>query len=139
MTPDMLADLHARTMRVPAPWSARDFSTLLLMPGVYLEGDATGIALGRTVADEAELLTLAVSPDVQRQGRGRRLLADFEATTRQRGAVILHLEVAADNAAARALYDSAGYEVSGRRPRYYRTPDGTRIDAILMRRTLAAG
>lgn len=139
MTPDMLADLHARTMRVPAPWSARDFSTLLLMPGVYLEGDATGVALGRTVADEAELLTLAVSPDVQRQGRGRRLLADFEATARQRGAVILHLEVAADNAAARALYDSAGYEVSGRRPRYYRTPDGTRIDAILMRRTLAAG
>ena len=49
---------------------------------------------------------------------------------------MLWLEVAVDNAAAVALYEKAGFETTGRRPRYYARPSGERVDALLMRRLL---
>jgi ribosomal-protein-alanine N-acetyltransferase len=47
----------------------------------------------------------------------------------------MHLEVADDNAAARALYRKLGYEEAGRRHAYY-VGEGGSVDAIVMRRTL---
>jgi ribosomal-protein-alanine N-acetyltransferase len=52
-----------------------------------------------------------------------------------RGATSMHLEVAEDNAAARALYVKLGYEEAGRRHAYY-GGEGGPVDAIVMRRTL---
>ena len=46
------------------------------------------------------------------------------------------LEVAADNAAAQALYARAGFAESGRRRGYYRRPDGSGLDALVMQRAL---
>jgi ribosomal-protein-alanine N-acetyltransferase len=43
------------------------------------------------------------------------------------------LEVRADNAAARALYDRAGYVVLSTRRRYYQPGD---VDALVLRKTL---
>lgn len=48
------------------------------------------------------------------------------------GATRLFLEVAEDNAAARALYDRLGFEPAGRRPRYYSRPNGPAVDALLL-------
>ena len=44
--------------------------------------------------------------------------------------------MAADNAAAIALYRSAGFEPVGRRAAYYARPDGPAVDALVLRRTL---
>ena len=55
----------------------------------------------------------------------------------QAGAVRLFLEVAEDNAAARALYDRAGFRPIGRRKAYYARPDGGRTDALVLGRDLA--
>jgi ribosomal-protein-alanine N-acetyltransferase len=44
------------------------------------------------------------------------------------------LEVDAGNAAALALYHSAGFRVAGRRRAYYHAPDGTSTDALVLRR-----
>ena len=49
-----------------------------------------------------------------------------------RGAVRVFLEVADDNAAARALYARAGFVEAGRRPGYYAGADGERRDALLL-------
>lgn len=139
MTPDALATLHARSFRTPPPWSAADFSSLLADPLCFLlvEGDA-GFLLGRCVAGEAELLTVAVSPEVRRRGLGRKLVARFLYQARLRGADVAFLEVSAANEAAIALYESAGFASSGRRRGYYLSPGGARIDALVMRRDLAA-
>lgn len=137
MTPDQLAALHARCFHTPAPWSAADLSGLIADPLAFLlvEGDA-GFLLGRTVAGEAELLTLAVAPEARRRGLGRKLVARFLYQARLRGADQAFLEVSADNSAATALYESAGFAPAGVRRAYYRTPAGHRIDALVLSRSL---
>lgn len=136
MSPESLAALHAQGFITPRPWSAAEIDSLLASPVVFLTGDARGFALGRAVLDEAELLTLVIAPDHRRRGLGRALLTAFEAAAQQRGASRAFLEVAADNAAALALYRSAGWAEDGCRRGYYHTPDGRRVDAILFSRAL---
>ena len=137
MTPEALAALHARAFITPAPWEAASFAGLLADPLAFLlvEGDA-GFLLGRAVAGEAELLTIAVAPEARRRGLGRRLVARFLYQARLRGADRAFLEVAADNAPAVALYESAGFAPAGQRRGYYLTPDGRRIDALVLTRDL---
>lgn len=137
MTPEQLAALHARCFRSPPPWSTADFAGLSADPLAFLlvEGDA-GFLLGRAVAGEAELLTLAVAPESRRLGLGAKLLSRFLYQARLRGAEQAFLEVSAQNAAAIALYESQGFARSGRRRLYYATPEGGRVDALVMSRAL---
>ena len=84
------------------------------------QGDAlAGFILGRVAADEAEVLTLAVAPEVRRAALGGGLLAALEAAGRTAGARRIYLEAAESNAPALGLYRRAGYAVLGRRPAYY--------------------
>ncbi|MEX5728265.1 ribosomal-protein-alanine N-acetyltransferase [Rhodovulum iodosum] len=136
MTPEALAALHALCFSHPRPWSAGEFSALLASPGVFLCDGEHSFALGRALAGEAELLTLAVHPGARRAGLGRARLAAFEAGARARGAEDAFLEVAADNGPALALYRDAGYRQVGARPGYYVRPDGARIDALTLRKAL---
>lgn len=137
MTPDALADLHRRCFRSPAPWTKADFAGFLADPLAFLlvEGDA-GFILGRAVAGEAEVLTLAVAPESRRLGLGRKLLARFVYQARLRGAQRAFLEVSSDNAAAIALYESSGFSRVGRRPGYYKTPENEWLDALILARDL---
>ena len=139
MTPEALAALHARCFTLPRPWSAAEFSALLGGRGVFLLEEAHEFLLGRALAGEAELLTLAVAPEGRRLGLGRRLLAGFEAGAAARGATEAFLEVAADNVPALALYQGAGWAEAGRRRGYYRRADGPAVDAVILRKVLAAG
>ncbi|MEO5610445.1 MAG: ribosomal protein S18-alanine N-acetyltransferase [Ornithinibacter sp.] len=81
----------------------------------------------------ADVMTIAVAP----RGRGRALggmvLTELERRARDRGATHVMLEVRADNAPARALYDRNGYEVVSTRRAYYQ-PGG--VDALVMRKPL---
>jgi ribosomal-protein-alanine N-acetyltransferase len=137
MTPDQLAALHARCFRSPPPWSSADFASFTADPLAFLlvEGDAAFL-FGRAVAGEAELLTLAVAPESRRLGLGAKLLSRFLYQARLRGADQAFLEVSARNAAAIALYESQGFALSGRRRDYYVTPEGSRVDALVMSRAL---
>ena len=137
MTPDALATLHSRCFTTPPPWSEADFAGFLADPLAFLliEGDA-GFLLGRAVAGEAELLTLAVAPEARRRGLARRLVARFLYQARLRNAERAFLEVAADNAPALALYGAAGFLPAGRRRGYYLASDGHRTDALVLARDL---
>ena len=117
-------------------WTASQCAGLLPLPGVWLtlayDGDEiAGFALSRHVADEAELLLLAVRCAAQGRGIGKALLADFAARARSRGAAMFHLEVREGNPAV-GLYERAGYSAVGRRRDYYRGLDGTRHDALTL-------
>ena len=91
-------------------------------------------ALCRLAADEVELLLCATTPAWRRQGLGMRLLDRVVQQCKQRGARKLFLEVRASNVNALALYQKAGFREDGRRPGYYHTISGDRIDAITLSR-----
>ncbi|PPB80588.1 ribosomal-protein-alanine N-acetyltransferase [Albidovulum inexpectatum] len=136
-----LAALHAAVFTTPRPWSADEFAAFLGQPGAFIlsrQDDAGlgGLLVGRVVADEAELLTLAVAPERQRQGHGAALVRSFLDEARRRGAATAFLEVAADNLPAIALYRRFEFAESGCRRGYYRRPDGSPVDALVMARNL---
>lgn len=136
---DLAASLHGDAF---APlgersWSRQDVAELLASRGVaglvLRDGDEdVGFALHRIVADEAELLTIAVDRHHRRRGGGRRLLRGVADEARANGARRLFLEVGADNPAARALYEQAGFRAVGRRDAYYRRAIGPAADAVVM-------
>lgn len=133
MTPDEMASMHARAFAgLGRAWSAAEFAELLSSGPVFAVGRDRGFALGRVVAAEAELLTIATLPEARRQGIAARTLGAFEVEAAERGAIRVFLEVACDNAPAIALYHGAGYVEVARRAAYYRRPDGTRTDAVVM-------
>lgn len=134
--PQALADTYAAAFPAERSWSAGEFSALLAAPGAIFTGDATAFVLGRVTLDEAEILTLATHPDHRREGRARTALAAFHATAHAAGATTAFLEVAEDNAAARALYEAAGYVHAGRRPGYYPRPGQAPAAALILRRPL---
>lgn len=130
--PNALAATHAAAFDDTRAWGADEFAALLQGRGVFLVGDPICFALGRVIADEAELLTLATLPDRQRQGLARTCLAAWLAEARRLGAARAFLEVASDNDAARTLYVAAGFVETGRRRGYYLRHDGSRADALVM-------
>ena len=117
-------------------WTFSQCAGLLPLPGVWLtlardKQTVVGFALARLVADEAELLLLAVKPADQRHGIGRMLLEHFEDEATARGAVRLHLEVREGNHAL-SLYEQAGFGLVGRRRDYYSGQKGDRYDALTL-------
>ncbi len=122
-------------------WTRSQCAGILPMPGVVLmlarDGGATpiGFSLTRMVADEAELLLLAVAPAGRRRGTGALLLNHFLEEAREYGASRVHLEVREGNPAVK-LYRSAGFSAAGRRRKYYRGSDGSEFDALTLSRAL---
>jgi len=102
-----------------------------LRGGGVLVDEANGEPVGYVLAvaggsgDGLHVAELVVDPAHRREGRARRLLSTVVA--RADGPVTLL--VAADNDAARALYEDLGFHPRGRRPGFY---DG--VDAVAMRR-----
>jgi len=87
-----------------------------------------GYAGFQVILDEGHITNIAVHPDYRRQGIGELLLGDLFEQARLHGVLRLTLEVRASNAAAQGLYYKYGFEVEGRRPRYY----GDGEDALIM-------
>ena len=123
-------------------WTRSQLAGILPMGGVVLNiasdpktEEAIGFSLVRSVADEAELLLLAVLPDRHRQGTGGRLLDHFIRVAELGGVTRIHLEVRDGNPAVQ-MYRNAGFEPVGRRRNYYQAADGARYDAITFAKNL---
>ncbi len=94
-------------------------------------GRIHGAALAIPAGPEAELVNLAVAANARRGGVGRELLTALAATAATIGFERLLLEVAADNFAARALYERFGFDKIGIRRDYYKRGPRS-IDAEMM-------
>jgi ribosomal-protein-alanine N-acetyltransferase len=123
------------------PWDADAVAQIMRMPGfigrVGWRGELpVGFLLALHLGNETEVLSLGVVPAHRRSGVGSALLdvLSLEATRRAGESVVL--EVAVDNAAARALYAASGFTVVGYRRNYYRRA-GRSIDGLILRRPLA--
>ena len=132
MTPADMAALHAASFTTPRPWSEAEITDLLASPLVIALTRPHGFLLGRVVAGEAELLTVAVDPAERRQGTGAALVAGFLTESRARHAESAFLEVAESNTPARALYARHGFAPAGKRRAYYHAPDGSAQDALVL-------
>lgn len=135
-----LADLHDKAF--DRPWTALEFEDLLKSPGAFAilgeagePAEAKGFVLCRSIAGEAEILTIAVDPAARRRGWGAALVEVAAGVAAETGAEALFLEVAVDNTAAIALYQATRFAKVGLRKGYYPHPDGAK-DAVVMRRAL---
>ena len=133
-----MAALHGASFVLPRPWGADEIAEVLANAFSFVMTAPGGFLIGRVVAGEAEVLTIAVNPSTRRQGTGRGLMAGFLAEAQARGAERAFLEVAADNLAALGLYGAVGFLATGRRMGYYRG-GGRVVDAVVMGRDLGNG
>lgn len=140
---ELLAGMHK--VCFAEPWSATSMAEVLalagtegliavdggsLVPGAGPPGPA-GLVLWRRIFDEAEILTICVLPPWRRVGLGARLLEAAAGSSARGGATTMFLEVAADNSAAIALYQSHGFTRIGVRKGYYGGVDALTMSCIL--------
>jgi ribosomal-protein-alanine acetyltransferase len=94
-------------------------------------GEVIGMIAVRVMADEGEILNLAIAVPWRRRGVGSRLVESAIAQARAAGTVRVFLEVRESNAVARAFYSRMRFIEVGRRRGYYRDPDE---DALVLTR-----
>lgn len=121
-------------------WTEAQCAGILGLPGTWLliarAGDEpAGFALLRTIADETELLLIAVRNRYRRQGIARALIDQAIADSTEDGVEMLHLEVRDGNPAA-DLYRGRGFVQVGVRRDYYRGRTGKVFDALTFKRRL---
>jgi ribosomal-protein-alanine N-acetyltransferase len=120
-----------------AQWTAWDYNRVALgeMAGWIAEEHAQllGFLVARRVGNDIEILNFAVRAQARRRGAGGtllRLALDWGAQLHAEKAL---LEVRASNFAALQFYERRGFQLVGRRPRYYVSPVE---DALLLSVTL---
>lgn len=145
-TPDDLETILALQRASPgaAQWEPADYASafadeagLCLLAEDPVWERVVGFLVGRLLADEAEILNLAVAHGYRRRGLGRRLVAEALALAQSRGARQCWLEVRAANQAARDFYRALGFAENARRRRYYRDPEDDAV--VCVRQLVAAG
>lgn len=133
---DQVHELERQTN--PSPWSREQLTQSLQSSHhcVVISRDCKVLAYAvfSTVADEAEVLNIAVSKGVRRQGFASLLIKQFLQKANDR-CKMLFLEVRKSNTAARKLYDSLGFNEMGVREKYYPATAGkhgsVREDAVI--------
>lgn len=134
----LLALIASATYR--QSWTRADLDRLHPPKGFVLSDadQRLGLVLVSLASDDADILDIGIAPPARGQGLGGQLLAATEQSAKRFGAGRLVLEVAETNIAAQRLYARGGYREVGRRRDYYRRPDGSREDALVLSRTLSA-
>jgi ribosomal-protein-alanine N-acetyltransferase len=133
---DEIAAMEVRAFAVP--WSKKTFEGAFGAETVSIfaamEDDTLlGYACLLVIAPEGELMNIAVDDCYRGRGIGSALMEAVLGRAADRGAESVYLEVRDSNAPARHLYEKHGFEILGRRKKYYQKPVE---DAILMKRTL---
>jgi ribosomal-protein-alanine N-acetyltransferase len=123
-------------------WPTADFASFIADKAtpVYVACDArrriAGFAIIRLVADESELLTIAVDPKWRGKGVGRALLDAVFADLMLSPARKMFLEVDEQNTPAIRLYKGLGFSTISSRKGYYARADGSAATALVMTRDL---
>lgn len=119
---EAVAELELRCFAMP--WSRADFFREIkneLAEYVVGEIDKKIVAYaGAWVSfEQAEVMHIAVEPELRGQGIGTILFGELIAAVKRRGATSITLEVRPSNTAAIRLYENFGLKSVGRRKSYY--------------------
>ena len=119
---DAVAELESKCFAMP--WSREDFwreATNEL--ATYIVGELDGKLVAYAGAwvsfNQAEVMNVAVEPELRGQGVGTILFGELVKAVKLRGATAITLEVRPSNTAAIKLYESFGLKSVGRRKGYY--------------------
>jgi ribosomal-protein-alanine N-acetyltransferase len=133
---DVLAGLHAQCF--DRGWTSKSVLELIAMPGalallaMLAPMQPVGFVMVRRAADVSEIITLGVIEPHRRAGFATRLVMEAGKLLAGQGARTLHIEVAQSNTPAMKLYETLGFQRTGRRQNYYACNDGSREDAVTM-------
>ena len=94
-----------------------------------LDGRLAGMLILWMIVDEAHIATIATHPSYRQRGIASNLLVEALKSAYADGARSALLEVRAGNQAAQEMYRKFGFEIVGRRERYYKD---NHEDAVLM-------
>jgi tRNA threonylcarbamoyladenosine biosynthesis protein TsaB len=135
----VLAALHAKSFY--HAWSEADIAAMLQVPGTdahlaHSDSEPLGFVVSRSIAGEAEILSLCTRPDARKLGVATQLMMAAITELRDAKIQVLHLEVAADNTPAISLYEHLGFVRTGLRKAYYQRRSGA-VDALLYKLGLA--
>ena len=119
------------------PWSEQALGHLLENGNFGIVAEENGkicAYVGLVSAlDEGEITNVATHPDFRRRGYARAVLLALIDEAKRRGLCRVSLEVRESNTGARALYESLGFALCGRRKNFYSRPreDGLILEKIL--------
>jgi ribosomal-protein-alanine N-acetyltransferase len=122
-----------------AQWTVRDYAHVAegdMAGWVAGEEELAGFIVARRVASDLEILNFAVRTAARRRGIGAALLRGARDWGLTFSAERVFLEVRISNLAAIRFYERGGFEVTGRRPRYYSEPIE---DALVLTASLRPG
>jgi len=112
-------------------WDANDFADLK-KSGCDIIASQNSFIVWRTIADEAEIISIGVAPIARRTGTASALLQIMENDIKQNGVKTIFLEVDDKNIPALELYKKHGFVNTGVRPHYYENGH----DAIIMKKEI---
>jgi [ribosomal protein S18]-alanine N-acetyltransferase len=122
---DAVVSIQARTPEA-ARWLRADYERAVRgdFAGWVAESEAAviGFLIARLVAEEMEILNLAVAAEARRCGASSLLMKEALVWGEQAGVRRAFLEVRESNRGAIEFYRRHGFAEAGRRPRYYREP-----------------
>jgi ribosomal-protein-alanine N-acetyltransferase len=123
-------------------WSYLEFESFFERAGVFAaiayhkEKTPVGFVLCWIIEDQCDLLSMGVLEDYRRDGVGQMLLDFALSNAASLDAKYMMLEVNINNTAAQTLYEAQGFEKFSTRKGYYTNADGTKADAVCMRKAL---
>lgn len=136
----LLSELHKQCFA--KGWGHLEFDSFFDRAGVFAaiayhdDKVPVGFVLCWMIEDQCDLLSMGVLPDHRRDGVGLMLLEYALLEAAHMGATHMMLEVNINNTAAQTLYEAQGFEKFSVRKGYYSNADGTKADALCMRKPL---
>jgi ribosomal-protein-alanine N-acetyltransferase len=133
--------LEILTSNFDSPWKELDSVFETSTNRVYeacIENRVVGFVVVSSVADEGEILMCAVAPLHHQQGVATALVERALNDLKSLGVITVFLEVDIHNVAAQGLYKKLGFQAVGQRKAYYRQPNGSYHDAVVMRFAISA-
>ncbi|MEM8546914.1 MAG: ribosomal protein S18-alanine N-acetyltransferase [Pseudomonadota bacterium] len=133
---DLLAVSQIERQSYNFPWSFGIFRDCLLAGyhcvALTVEQEVRGYGILSVAAGEAHVLNICVAPAFRRQSYGVLLLQRLIEEARGAGVNRMFLEVRPSNLAATNMYKRFGFSTVGRRVDYYKAPNNTREDALVL-------
>lgn len=121
-------------------WNNNQCRSMLSLPGTHLlltwlDRKLLGFAICRAVADEEELMMIAVDPQYRKLGIAASLLQKITERAEAANIEVIFLEVRSNNP-AQSIYKKQGFEKIGVRAAYYTGANKVKYDAITYRKLL---
>ena len=121
----------------PIPWPISSFeeelnNILATYSVAKIDEKIVGYIGMQFIMDECHILNIAVDTDYRRMGIATKLVNELFKLCKEHQTTYVMLEVRSTNIPAQKLYSKLGFKDEVLRKDYYKNPDGTREDALIM-------